>query len=266
MPQRIVITGGSSGLGLALAKKLAARGNTLALIARNPQKLDQAANEIRAATPEAHVVTWSVDVQDAERLKAVFNHIATEMGGIDVLINSAGILREGHFEELSLETHREVMAINYFGALNATHLALPHLASGRYPRIINIASIAALTGVFGYTAYCASKHALAGLTDALRYELTPRGITVQLVCPGEFESPMVAELDRQRSPENRAHAQTIPRVSVDVIVNEVIAAMRSKEYLIVPGRMAKLTALGLRHLPTVGQALGHLRIRQARKA
>lgn len=266
MTQHIVITGGSSGLGLALAKRLAARGCALALIARNPQKLDQAAEDIRRRFPEAHVLTWSVDVQNIQQLEVTFHDIAIALGGIDILINCAGILREGHFDELPFDIHREVMDINYFGVLNTIRFALPHLAGSRCPRIINIASMAGLTGVFGYTAYCASKHALVGLTESLRYELQPRGITVQLVCPGEFESPMVDELDRQRSPENQAHAQTIPRVEIDVVVQEVLEAMRTDEYLIIPGRMAKLSAFGLRHFPTVSHTLGKFRIRRAKRA
>lgn len=266
MPQHIVITGGSSGLGLALAKRLAARGAALALIARDAHKLDQAAKEIRDLFPEAHVLTWSVDVQNPAQLNAAFNDIAVALGGIDVLINSAGILREGHFDELALDDHHTVMNINYFGVLNTIRAALPHLASSRRPRIINIASIAGLTGVFGYTAYCASKHALVGLTESLRYELEPRGITVQLVCPGEFESPMVDKLDLQRSPENQAHAQTIPRVEVEIVVREILQAMTTQDYLIIPGRLAKLSAFGLRHFPAVSRTLGKLRIRRASRA
>ena len=167
------------------------------------------------------------------------------------------------FENLSLTTHRQVMDTNYFGALNTVQAALPHLKRSRKARIINIASIAGLTGVFGYSAYCASKHALVGLSEVLRYELAPQGITVQLVCPPEFDSPMVDALDRTRTPENREHTLTIPKVSVDAIVNDVMRAFNGRDFLVVPGRLAHLSAIGLRHFPAVSRLIGDLRIRKA---
>lgn len=264
MTQRILITGGSSGLGLALAKVLAVRGDVLGLLARDPRKLESAATEIRAAVPGAKVFTAAADVQDDAGLPAVFEALVEAMGGLDVLINSAGILQEGRFMELPMAAHREMMGINYFGTLNAIRAALPRLQHSSQPRIVNIASIAGLTGCYGYSAYCASKHALVGLTDSLHYELAPRGIIVQLICPGEFESPMVDALDLNRTPENRAQAQMIPRVGVEVIVDAVLRGMEGTEFQIVPGALAKLSAFGLRHFPAVTRLVSDARIRGVR--
>lgn len=259
----IVITGGSSGLGLALAQACIQRGDRVALLARDPAKLQQAAAELRMLKAGAQVMAVSADVQNPADLQSVCARIAAEFGGIDVLVNCAGILHEGYFENLSLTTHRQVMDTNYFGALNTVQAALPHLKRSRKARIINIASIAGLTGVFGYSAYCASKHALVGLSEVLRYELAPQGITVQLVCPPEFDSPMVDALDRTRTPENREHTLTIPKVSVDAIVNDVMRAFNGRDFLVVPGRLAHLSAIGLRHFPAVSRLIGDLRIRKA---
>jgi 3-dehydrosphinganine reductase len=262
MTQRILVTGGSSGLGLALATALAARGDTVALLARDAQKLQQAAAGIRTANPHAAVFTSATDVQDTASLRTAVAELAQQMGGIDVLVNSAGILREGYFETLPDSAHHEVMAINYFGTLNAIRATLPHLKRSMNPRIVNIASVAGLTGVFGYTAYCAAKHALVGLSEALRYELAPQGITVQLVCPGEFDSPMVDALDRTRTPENREHTLTIPKAGVDVIVRGVLHGMGGTGFLIVPGALARLSVFGLRHFPGVSRAVGDSRVRK----
>ena len=262
-PRRVVITGGSSGLGLALARACVRRGDRVALLARDVGKLQSAAMELRNLKAGAKVVVSATDVQDPVGLAQAFERIAGELGGIDVLVNSAGILREGYFESLPLQVHREVMDINYFGTLNAIQASLPHLKQAQHPRIVNIASIAGLTGVFGYSAYCASKHALVGLSEALRYELAPQGITVQLVCPPEFDSPMVDALDRSRTPENREHTLTIPKVSVEVIVAEVLHAMDHRHFLTVPGRLARLTSLGLRHFPALSRFIGDTRVRKA---
>ena len=178
-----------------------------------------------------------------------------------MLINSAGILREGYFENLPMSTFREVMETNFFGLLNATRAALPYLKSTR-GRLVNIASLGGLAGVFGYTAYCSSKHALVGLTESLRYELQPQGIRVHLICPAEFDSPMVDELDKNRTPENRAQVQTIPKSSVDMIVKDTLAGIRAERFLIIPGGLARIAAFGLRHFPSIFRANGDRTLRK----
>lgn len=264
MPRNVLLTGGSSGLGLALARALAARGDAVALLARDPAKLDRAAVEIRAHAAAARVVVRAVDVRDAAALDAAVASIAGELGGLDLLVNSAGVLREGPFVAVPDDVHREIMEINYFGALNAIRAALPHLRRARAPRIVNIASLAGLSGVYGYTAYCASKHALVGFTESLRFELAPDGIVVQLVCPGEFDSPMVEALDAARSAENLAHARTVTKVSVDVVVESIVKALDGDAFMVVPGLSARWAARGVRLLPGLGRWLGDRRIRAAR--
>lgn len=261
----IVVTGGSSGLGLALAHALAREGARLTLVARDAQKLAEAANAIRAAVPEARIGVEAVDVADEARTAQAFERIAIAMGGIDTLINSAGILREGKFEQLPLSAFREVMEINYFGVLHATRAALPQLKASQ-GCLVNIASVAGLTGVFGFTSYCASKHALVGLSESLRYELRPQGVRVQLVCPTEFDSPMVDAFDPTRSPENRAHALTVPRASVEVIVAGTLSGLRSQRFLIVPGSRARVAAFGIRHFPDIARAVGDRTIDNVKRA
>lgn len=253
--QGIVITGGSSGLGLELARRLAARGARLTLIARDRARLERAAEELRAIPGGAIVRIESVDIRHEAAVDACMQRVADADGRIDMLVNSAGILREGRIESLQLEDFRDVMEINFFGLLIATRAALPHLRASR-GRLVNIASMAGLTGVFGYTPYCSSKHALVGLTESLRYELAPMGVTVHLVCPGEFDSPMTDELDASRTPENRAHTQTIPKASVESIAEATLDGIQSDRFVIVPGRTTQLVAYAARHFPALTRALG----------
>ena len=249
--RRIVITGGSSGLGLALATELAQQGAQLGLVARNRQNLDQATRDIKHKHGSGTLIeTAAVDVSDEAACQRELNLLVDRLGGIDMLINCAGILREGHFQELSTQTFRDVMDINLFGVLNASRALLPALRTSQ-GRIVNIASIGGLTGVFGYAPYCASKHALVGLTETMRCELKPQGIRVQLVCPPEFDSPMVEALDKYRTPENKAHTLTIPKHDVQTIVHGTLKGIKRGSFLIVPGTMAWMASLGMRHFPRI---------------
>ncbi|MBQ0779457.1 MAG: SDR family NAD(P)-dependent oxidoreductase [Thalassolituus oleivorans] len=164
--KRILITGGSSGLGLAMAQALAAN-NQIAIVARNQQKLDEAVATITKVAPGASVKGYSIDVSGPTSQQAL-SAVADDMGGLDMLINSAGILREGYFSELSDADFRDTMEINFFGTVNAIRAVLPHLKASK-GRILNIASIAGITGVFGYASYCSAKYALMGLSETLRF-------------------------------------------------------------------------------------------------
>ena len=262
--QHIVITGGSSGLGLELAHQLASEGARLTLIARNHEKLENAQATLTARHPKLSVLIRSVDVCNETEITSVINDIAKDQQGIDILINSAGILREGYFEQLPMQDFRDVMEINFFGTINAIRATLPHLKKSQ-GRIVNIASMAGLTGIFGYTPYCSSKHALVGLSESLRYELKPSGVTVQLVCPGEFDSPLVDELDRYRTDENRAHTLTIPKASVEKIASDTLAEIQGKRFMITPGFMTRAAAFSVRHFAGVSRWMGDRIIQKAQK-
>jgi len=263
--KHIVITGGSSGLGLELARRLAAEGARLTLLARDPTKLEAAAADVRRHAPASEVNVQAVDVCDETAIMEVMQQLGESSQGIDMLINSAGILREGSFEESSLKDFRDIMEINYFGLLNSSRAALPYLKKSR-GRLVNIASMAGLTGAFGYSAYCASKHALVGLSEVQRFELKPLGVMVHLVCPGEFDSPMVDDVDTYRSAENRAHTQTIPKASVEAIAADTLAGIRAGKFMIVPGRLTRLAAFFVRHCPWLMRLLGDRTIARVQRS
>lgn len=264
-PRRTVITGGSSGLGLALAHELAKEGDELVLIARNREKLDAAVAEICATTAGAQVNCYPVDVIDAQAVQHCMDKIVEQIGGIDLLINSAGILREARFEETTEAVFRETLDINLFGLINCCQAALPSLKES-HGAIVNIASMAAYSGVFGYTAYCASKHAVKGFTESLYYELKPQGVRVQLICPPEFDSPMVDALDANRSPENLAQTQQIPKEPMDVIVRDTLKAIHSGRYQTFTGLRARLVGFGMQHFPGPARWIANGIIDKAAKA
>jgi hypothetical protein len=138
------------------------------------------------------------------------------------------------------------MDIDFFGTLNVTRL--PHLkASGG--RIVNVGSMAGLVGVFGETAYCAAKYAVTGFSEALRLEVEPQGVTVQLVCPGQFDTPMVEELNTYRTPENRALVGAFETMPLDQVTREVLKGIDRGDPLIIPGRIMRLSWLAQRIAP-----------------
>lgn len=251
-------------MGLALALELAKGGDQLVLMARNRAKLEEAAAEIRTAAPGAKVSCYPVDVCDATAVQESIDKIIAETGGVDLLINSAGILREANFEETTEAVFRETLDINLFGLINCCRAALPSLRENK-GTIVNIASMASLTGVFGYTAYCASKHAVKGFTESLYYELKPQGVRVQLICPPEFDSPMVDAINENRSPENVAQTMQIPKEPVEVIVRDTLKAIQSGRYYTVAGWRAALMGFGIQHFPGIGRWMSSRVISQARK-
>jgi 3-dehydrosphinganine reductase len=257
---RAVVTGGSSGLGEAIAGELAARGRTVTLVARRAGPLEEAAARLRARHPGVPIDVAAVDVTDPRQVQDLVGPAADRP--LDVLVNCAGILREGRFEELSPADFREVMAVNLHGTVDVVRAALPALRRSR-GRIVNVASIAGLTGVFGYTSYASSKHALVGFTDSLRYELGPQGIRVHLVCPGEFTSPMVEALEQGRTPENRAHTLMIPASTADAIARDVVRGVDRDRDRIVPGRRAAAAVHAQRWAPRTSTLLARRVIARA---
>ena len=261
-PRRVLITGGSSGLGLALATPFLRQGDYVTLLARDPLKLAAAVDQLNKQVPGGRVGIQVSDVS-GPNIEMDINRVVEAMGGLDLLINSAGILREGYIEKLTEQDYRQTLDINFFGAVRATRAALPHLKKSGRGHIVNIASVAALTGVFGYSAYCSSKYALLGFSESLRAEMKPQGIKVQVVCPPEFDSPMVDALDQSRTPENQAHAQTIPKLDVDTVVDGVIAGLGLGTFLIIPGAQTRLMTFGIRHFPGISRWVSDRSIRNA---
>lgn len=259
----IVITGGSSCLGKALAQRFALSGAHLALIARNEKKLLQAKEDLSALCKAGQKIeVFSCDVSDYDCVEQTFKEIVETLGVSDVLINNAGILKEGRFENLPLSTFRETMDIDFFGALHCTKAVLPMFMKKGNGRIVNISSLGGRMASYGYAAYCSSKFALAGLTDTLRAELKPHNIKVHLVCPGEFDSPMVEELNTYRTDENRVVTQTVPVLSLNVVADEVLRGISKGRYLIIPGWASRILDSGYRMSPGISRFIVDYRIKK----
>jgi NAD(P)-dependent dehydrogenase (short-subunit alcohol dehydrogenase family) len=185
----ILITGGGRGIGRAIALAFAEPGATVAIAARTSAQLDRAAAEIRQRGADA--IPLTMDVRDASSVGAGFARLKERAPGLDVLVNNAGVGGGEPVEGSDEEAWRRIIDTNVTGTYLVCREALPFLGIGA--RVINLSSVLGRFGVPGYTAYCASKHAVIGFTRALALELTPRAITVNAICPGWVETDMAVE-------------------------------------------------------------------------
>jgi NAD(P)-dependent dehydrogenase (short-subunit alcohol dehydrogenase family) len=178
----ILITGGSRGLGLVLARQFCAEGARVALLARDPDELARAREEL--AQRGGEVLTISCDLLERAQIGAAVQEVVDHFGGLDVLINNAGIIEIGPLEHMQREDFQRAMNLHFWAPFDLIMQALPHLRRRGGGRIVNIASIGGRMAVPHLAPYCASKFALVGLSDGLRAELARDRIHVTTVTPG----------------------------------------------------------------------------------
>ncbi len=179
---RGILTGASSGIGAALARELVRRGVRLVLVARRRAELEALADSLAAGPGAVEIVCG--DITDPAVRQAALAAAERRWGGLDLVINNAGIGALGRFAESNPERLRQIMEVNFFAAAELVRAALPALRSGKTPIIVNVGSILGHRGIPRSGEYCASKFALRGWTESLRAELAPLGIDVLLVSPG----------------------------------------------------------------------------------
>lgn len=178
----VVITGGSRGLGLVVARQLASEGARITLLARDAGELGRAQLDLERFG--AQVSAAACDIRDRAQVDRTIAEIAADRGGIDVLINDAGIIQVGPVEHMTIEDFENALATHFWGPLHTILAALPHLRQSRLARIVNISSIGGKIAVPHLLPYSASKFALTGLSSGLRAELAKDGVRVTTVCPG----------------------------------------------------------------------------------
>ena len=184
----VLVTGGSLGIGAAACRLFAARGANVAIASRDAEAGTALAAEIERAGGRAiHV---AADIAEEEQVRAMVRATVDAFGGLDVLVNNAGIHRTGDAGHTTLADWQQVMAVNLTGAFLATREALPHLAE-RSGRIVNVASEAGRVGIAGQVAYNASKAGMISLTQSCAVDFAPRGVRVACVCPGTTHTPLV---------------------------------------------------------------------------
>ena len=181
----VVVTGAASGIGAALCDRFAREGASIMLLDRDEAGVKAAADKLRASGVDAE--GYRCDVVREEECTAVIEQVIERCGGIDVLVNNAGITQRSAFVDTETSVYRRVMEVNFFGSLYCTKAAVDSLIK-RKGVIIVIESLAGVSPLLGRTGYCASKHALHGFFTSLRSEIRDSGVHVMLVCPGFVET------------------------------------------------------------------------------
>ena len=190
--QAAFVTGGATGIGLAVVRALAARGAAVAFFNRNRERAEAVAAELRGAGLDCRA--FGADVADEASVEAAFDAARTELGRVDILVNNAGVTRDGLFIRMSDAHWNEVLDTNLKGAFHASRAVARVMMKARYGRIVNISSVVGQMGNAGQVNYAASKAGLLGFTKALARELAARAVTVNAVCPGFIETDMTASL------------------------------------------------------------------------
>ena len=238
----VLITGGSSGIGKATAILYAQHGASIWLLARRQELLNEAVTEVEKyrKNPEQFFRTVSCNVTDLDEVNGAVQIIQDETGTPDILINSAGDTYPGYFQNLDLKIFHNMMDVNYFGTVYTIKAVLPGMIARGSGHIVNICSLAGLIGVFGYTAYSASKYAVRGFSDILRAEMKSKGIRVSIVFPSDTDTPQLAFENQFKPVETKAITGEVKPVSAEKVAKEILRGVSRNRYIILPGFENKL--------------------------
>ncbi|KAI4369621.1 hypothetical protein MLD38_018044 [Melastoma candidum] len=252
--RHVLITGGSSGIGLSLARLVASEGARVSILARNPTALSTAAESIRLSTG-IEVATFSADVRDYDALQKVVE----KAGEIDVLIVNAGVFVPEELVKQELEEVKMMLDVNLLGSFNLVKAALPGMKrrkdGGRAPRSIAfMSSQAGQVGIYGYTAYSASKFGLRGLAEALQQEVIGDDIYVSLVFPPDTDTPGLAEENKRKPPLTSIIAGSSSAMTADDVAKKTLDGIKAGSFFIT-GAGIKAFISGA---PLTDNDLGHL--------
>lgn len=239
-----VISGGSSGIGLAVARLLGRRGYRLHLLARDAARLETARAAL-AADAVAGVVAHALDVRDAEACDAIIRLIGDAEGRIDWLITSAGIAEPGLFKDLDLDHHRRQMEINYFGTLHLVRPTVEIMRRQGNGRITLVSSGAAFVGIAGYSAYAPGKSALRVLAEALEVELAGEGIAVSIAFPPDTDTPQLAAENRTKPAVTKAITSGGGVMTAEAVATHIVNGALAGKFMLTPG--ALMRAFGWLH-------------------
>ncbi|HKX33363.1 MAG TPA: SDR family NAD(P)-dependent oxidoreductase [Blastocatellia bacterium] len=255
----VLITGGSRGLGLVLAREFARQGARLAICARDAGELARA--RVDLVSRGAEVVAVPCDLTDQSQVREMIRHVREQFKEIDVLVNNAGIITVGPYEEMTLSDYEEAMKANFWSALYTTLAVAPEMRARRQGRIVNIASIGGKIGVPHLVPYCASKFALVGFSEGLRAELKPHGVVVTTVCPGLMRtgSPLHATFKGQHREEYKwfsvSDSLPLTSMSAERAARRIVTACKNGDAEVILSIPAKLAVELRAHFPELTAGL-----------
>jgi short-subunit dehydrogenase len=246
----VLVTGASSGIGMAMAKELAIRGAHLILVARSESKLEEVAIEIRKSGSEAHVFTCDLSI--AHSGEKLFTAIHDAGLSVDLLINNAGYGRWGNFIDFEREDYAKMIQLNITSLTDLCHLFIPNMVKKGNGGIINVGSIASFSPIPYGNVYSSSKAYVLNFTEALRYEYLTKGIQIMALCPGGTKSNF-AKVASENSEKITARANQMEEsssmLSAETVANECLNAFLKNKMYIITGKSNKIMHAIGRHLP-----------------
>ena len=254
---RILITGASQGIGRALALAAAGRGAKVLAAARSAPLLTELSRESRPGGGALETV--QADVTSADDRQRMVEAAVRHFGGLDVLVNNAGIGATGHFAEASPERLRDIMEVNFFGLTETTRVFLPLLRAGVTPAIMNISSIVAKFGMPGRSEYSASKFAVQGFSEALRAELDKDGIDVLVVCPGLTQTNFSQNMIERNA---RMQLDHLRGMTSETVADEVLKSLERGRHDINLTFQGRLLVFVSRFFPRLADSIARRKVRQ----
>jgi short-subunit dehydrogenase len=254
---RILLTGASRGIGRALAELLAREGARLVLAARSVADLEEIAQNLTAQGVK--VIVAPTDITSPEERQRLFETIDARLGGLDVLINNAGIAACGHFADSTEEILRQIMEVNFFAPAELIRLAVPRLEQGQQPAIVNVGSMCGRRGLPAWSEYSASKFALCGLTEALRGELARFDIDILLVLPGLTRTDLRKNLLRSSA---RLKIDLTRGMPPDKVAGHIVRLLQNNWTETVLGWEARMILAGNRFFPRLANFLMARKVKQ----
>lgn len=251
--KRALITGGSSGIGLALARALTREGAHVCIVARGQARIDEAVAELRALAVSHDQILFGValDIAEPTQIDAAVAPILERLGGLDVLINNAGITYPAAFVDTPRDMVDQLLRINFLGTVDITRAFLPAMIAGGAGQIAIVSSLAGVLGIYGFSAYAASKFALRGFAECLRQELLAHAITVTLVFPPDTDTPMLRQENLIKPAETSALAGTVKPLTAEFVAAATLAGIRRRRFHVIPGLGSKAVAFMARRLPAL---------------
>jgi 3-dehydrosphinganine reductase len=232
----VLITGGSSGIGRAVADLAASKGAHVTLLARNPERLASAMDEIEATCVREgqRVLGLRCDVTQWEQVSEAVAHAERDFGPIDVLFACAGYCYPARFAELPIEEFEGMVGTNLLGTMYAARAVAPGMIARGHGHIAVVSSMGGLVGVYGYSAYSASKFGVVGFAAVLRNEMKPHGVGVTVLCPPNVDTPGYAREITTEPAETAKINGNVKAVSPESMGRAFVAAVERRRYLILP--------------------------------
>ncbi|MFO0548707.1 MAG: SDR family oxidoreductase [Polyangiaceae bacterium] len=248
----VLVTGGSSGIGLAFARLIASYGGQPILVARRQNLLDEARATLDREHPQAKTETLALDVSSEDDVSGKLGAYL-DKHPVDMLVNNAGVVMPGRFVDLPVAEFRRMMDINFMGTVLMTKVLAPHFIGQKRGHVLNVSSLAGVMGIYGYTAYAASKFAVIGFSQALRAEMWPHNIRVSVCMPPDTDTPQLAMENEHKPAETKAIAGTVKTLSADAVAQSMADGMAKGTFEIYPDMASRMVALGQGVLPGVAR-------------